>query len=535
MRVVTAAEMREIDRRASEEFGIPSLQLMERAGAALAEAVPEVETVVVFCGPGNNGGDGLCAARILSERCEVEVFLTVDPSQLKGDAQTQFRSLAEKRVPIHCPKDSGYRRARERAAECDVLIDALLGFGARGEPQGEIARLVDAAHDAAHIVAADIPTGIDCDTGVASGDYILADQTVTFGLAKPFLFANEGLEASGQWQVADLGYPDELLESAGSAEILDVLAIAQGMPYRRPTAHKRTSGVVLVVAGSDSFPGALSLTCRGAARAGAGLVLGASVPSALDGLRVTLPECPHVILPEDGGWIAEAAAEVVAQAADRVDTVVIGPGLGRTAPVRAFLARLFELGERQWVLDADALYLLPELDSRPRGSVVLTPHHGEAGRLLDRPWAEVAMQRFESVREIAEQYDAVCVLKGPYSLIAAKDSDLYVNPTGNSLLATGGTGDVLAGVIGAIVSVKGDPLLAACTGAYWHGLAADQILEEEGVGVGWLASEVADALPSAYAAIRRGLFDEFVGGDDTDEEGDDDAFEWDDADFPSRS
>ena len=145
------------------------------------------------------------------------------------------------------------------------------------------------------------------------------------------------------------------------------------------------------------------------------------------------------------------------------------------------------------------------------------------------------MQRFESVREIAEQYDAVCVLKGPYSLIAAKDSDLYVNPTGNSLLATGGTGDVLAGVIGAIVAVKGDPLLAACTGAYWHGLAADQILEEEGVGVGWLASEVADALPSAYAAIRRGLFDEFVGGDDTDEEGDDDAFEWDDADFPSRS
>jgi len=536
VRVVTAAEMREIDRRATEEFGIPSLELMERAGAALAEAAQEAESVVVLCGPGNNGGDGLCAARNLSERCQVEVFLSVDPSQLKGDAEVQFRLLAERRVSIYAPRDRGYREVEGRAEECDVLIDALLGIGARGAPQGEIARLLEAAHRASHIIAADIPTGIDCDTGVASGDFIHADQTITFGLAKPFLFGNEGLEASGHWQVADLGYPEELIESAGFAEILDVFGIVQALPYRRPSDHKRSAGVVLVVAGSESFPGALALTCRGAARAGAGLVLGASIPPALACLRAHLPECPNVILPEDGGWISEDAAEIVAQAAERADVVVVGPGLGRSAPVVGFLERLFASGERRWVLDADALYLLPDLESRPRGEVVLTPHHGEAARLLGRPWNEVAMQRFDSAREIASRYDAVCALKGPYTLIVEPDRDVYVNPTGNSLLATGGTGDVLAGMIGALVATSEDPLLAASAGAYWHGLAADLILEEEGVGVGWLASDVADALPRAYAAIRRGMFEQWMGGNDADEEnGDDGPFDWDEGDFPSRS
>lgn len=544
MRIVTAQEMREIDRRTAAEHGIPTIELMERAGRALADAAAEADTVAVFAGPGNNGGDGLTAARLLLEEGkDVHVFLAAQPDDLKGDAREQYRLLSQKTDQIHHPGFPAFRHADQAATEADVLIDALLGTGARGEPQGPILDLVMAAEDAPHIIAADIPTGIDCDTGIAKGPYVMADETVVFGLPKPFLFQNEGLEASGAWQIADIGHPEELLEKYGSASVITLLDVLPALPFRAKRDNKRTSGVVLVVAGSRNYPGALALTCRGAIRAGAGLVFAASTPEGLAGVKAQLPECPLIYLPDDDGAVSENAAELVLERAKQADVVVLGPGLGRTDSVRRFLDHLFHSASRErqhhsepsppsherpgesrpghfairersltnWVLDADALFHLPQLKHRPPGAMILTPHEGEAGRLLGMDYRDVSRDRFGAARQLADRYGAVCLLKGPYSLITAPGSEVMVNPTGNPLLASGGTGDVLAGMIATLCAIRSNPFLAAAAGAMWHGQAADDIYEEEGVGIGWTASEVADALPSTLARLRERLFEAYMG------------------------
>ncbi len=556
MRIVTAEEMKEIDRRTAAEHGVPTIQLMERAGRALADAAGSAEAVAVLAGPGNNGGDGLTAARLLIEEGkEVHVFLAAEPESLKGDAREQYHLLSQKSDQIHHPGSPAFRHADQAASEADVVIDALLGTGARGEPEGAILHLVQAAEGAAHIIAADIPTGVDSDTGIAAGAHVMADETVVFGLPKRFLFQNEGLEASGAWRVADIGHPEELLEGYGDAAVVTLLDALPGLPVRGKRDNKRTSGVVLVVAGSRNYPGALALTCRGALRAGAGLVIAASTSEGLAGVRAQLPECPLLPLPDEDGMVSEGAADLVAERAAEADVVVIGPGLGRSEGVRRFLSRLFELaaqhhkqsgggqtltphlslrgktGMENWVLDADALFHLPDVQPAPPGVAILTPHEGEAGRLLGVEYHKVSQDRFGAAREVASRYDAVCLLKGAYSLIAAPDSDVMVNPTGNPLLASGGTGDVLSGIVGTLFAVRGNAFLAATAGALWHGQAADDIHEEESVGLGWTASEVADALPSTLARLRERLFEVIMGGADNGE--DDDV--WDEGDYQSLS
>jgi hydroxyethylthiazole kinase-like uncharacterized protein yjeF len=552
MRIVTADEMREIDRRTAIEHGIPTIELMERAGRALADATDNADAIAVFAGPGNNGGDGLTAARLLIEQGKnVHVFLAAEPEDLKGDAREQYRRLSQKTDHIHHPTSPAFRHAHQAAAEADVLIDALLGTGARGEPQGAILDLVRAAADAPRIIAADIPTGIECDTGFAKGEHVMADETVVFGLPKPFLFQNEGLEASGRWRVADIGHPEELLEQYGSASLVTLLDVLPGLPSRGRRDNKRTSGVVLVVAGSRNYPGALALTCRGALRAGAGLVFAASTAEGLAGVRAQLPECPLFELPDEGGTVCESAAELVLEQAMQADVVVLGPGLGRTDSVRSFLERLFQSANRaiqqhspsstpqpsakkprlqNWVLDADALFHLPLLDNKPPKTPILTPHEGEAARLLGMDYRDVSTDRFAAVKQIADRYNAVCLLKGPYSLIAAPESQVMVNPTGNPLLASGGTGDVLAGIVATLFALRGNPFLATAAAAMWHGQAADDILDDEGVGIGWTASELADALPSTLARLREQFFEAIMGN--ADHEGDD---VWDEEDYQSLS
>ncbi|MER3462774.1 MAG: NAD(P)H-hydrate epimerase [Armatimonadota bacterium] len=539
---------------------------MEGAGHALAEAVGNAEAITVFAGPGNNGGDGMTAARLLIEAGkEVHTFLAAEPESLKGDAREQYHLLSQKSDQIHHPDSPAFRHADQAASEADVLIDALLGTGARGEPEGAILHLVKSAEGATHIIAADIPTGVDCDTGIAAGAYVMADETIVFGLPKRFLFQNEGLEASGAWQVADIGHPDSLLNEYGDASLTALLDVLPGLPLRSKSDNKRRTGVVLVVAGSRNYPGALALTCRGALRAGAGLVFAASSSEGLAGVRAQIPECPLLLLPDEDGMLTEEAADFVLERAAEANVTVIGPGLGRGDGVRRFLGRLFEAaayqleqsgqsrkrtprnslslwervgvraarttGIENWVLDADALFHLPELKRMPPGVAILTPHEGEAGRLLGVDSADVSRDRFGAVKQLASRYEAVCLLKGSYSLIAAPDSDVMVNPTGNPLLASGGTGDVLAGVIGTLFAARRSAFLAAVAGALWHGQAADDIYEEENVGIGWTASEVADALPSTLARLRQNLFEVIMGSADDGE--DDDV--WDEGDYQSLS
>ena len=511
MRIVKAEEMREIDRRAIEEMDIPGEELMGSAGLALSEvaargATSEVPMLIV-CGPGNNGGDGMAAAlKLREEGFDVTVLLATERNRVGGDALLYYRRVVESDAPLFAFGEPGYEGVLERMDDFGVIIDALLGTGQKGVPDGEILRIVELVNDsAAFVVSADIPTGIECDTGLGE-KYVSADYTVTLGIPKPFLFQNQGLLAASEWEIADIGFPPELTFGAGSAFILDALWVWERLPTRSPLSHKRNSGVVLVVAGADSFPGAAVLTALGALRAGAGLVIAASVPSAIDGVRGYLPECPLVRLPELDGFIGPDAVPAIAEAACRCDAVVVGPGLGRGNGVRDMLCELWKTVETRWVLDADALYWLDEIAEAPRGGAVLTPHEGEAGRLLGSSGDEVRSDRFNAARNLAEKFNQTVLLKGAYSLIASPGEDLAVNPSGNPGLATGGTGDVLAGITASLLAANLLPYDAAGVAAFWHGVTADLLAEEYGGGYGFLASEVADGLPKARTSIVSAVF-----------------------------
>lgn len=525
MRIVTADQMRELEHRASAEFGVSSISLMEAAAESLAEAVDRVcfadTHILILCGPGNNGGDGLASARLLQQRgYEVSALLAADPAKLQGDALTQYRMLAETEVRLHTSGDRGFNRTLDQIDDFDIVLDCLLGTGAKGAPKGDIRKLVDAANEAmAFVIAADIPTGIDCDTGIAEGSYVSASLTVTFGLPKPFLFQNEGLTAAGEWHVADIGLPDELVVDAGSAFLLDHWWASGTFPMRTLDSNKRSIGVVLTVAGCDSFPGAAALAARGALRAGAGLVTVSSVPFVVEGIRNHLPECPVLKLPDNSGFISEDSVELVAEAAERCDAIAIGPGLGRCPSVREFLRKLWNTVETKWVIDADALFWLSELDSHPKGVAILTPHEGEAARMLGLAPTEVRRNRAGATAKLAERFGQTVLLKGAYTVIASNHCDIALNPTGNPGLATGGTGDVLTGICAALLAAGVPAQAAASLGAFWHGAAADLLSDKNGAEMGFLASEVADALPVAKSRIDAGLLGRTLGDpDDVDEE-----------------
>lgn len=532
MRIVTSAEMRELETLASKAFDIESISLMEMAAEALADAVArlcmEDTQILVLCGPGNNGGDGLAAARLLEEQgYSVTALLATETSKLKGDALTEYRRLAESEVKLHAIGEKGYDRALRSFDDYDIIVDALLGTGAKGAPTGEIKKLVDLANEAmAYIISADVPTGIDADTGIAAGSYISASVTVTFALPKPFLFQNDGLVAAGDWQVADIGLPDELVVDAGSAFLLDHWWASGTFPVRSAQSHKRNSGVVLCVAGSDAYPGALALCARGALRAGAGLVKVASTRFAVEGVRNTLPECPVLVLPDDGGAISPDAAVKIAAAAEECHVVALGPGLGRTETTRRFLSELWKILEASWVIDADALYWISQFRHRPKGEAIYTPHEGEAARLLGKTAEQVRTDRAGAAVRIAEKFGQTVLLKGAYSVIAQPGHDIAINPTGNPSLATGGTGDVLTGVVAALMAAGTPPQPAAALGAFWHGAAADMLTEGVGVDVGFLASEIADALPTAKSSIEAGLLGKPLGeAEEWEEEDEYDDFE----------
>lgn len=516
--------MAEIDRRAHDEYGISTRELMENAGEELARVILEngdFENILVLCGPGNNGGDGLAAARKLAENEKrVTVLLSVSPSALKEEPLFQYRLATESGIEIFSPEDKGYVRIKQKIEEFDCVVDALLGIGAHSAPKGEILELVNLTQQGRFIVSADIPTGIHPDTGMSLGNHVKAHRTVTFGLAKPFLFQNDGLTASGQHTIADIGLPWELVEKAGHAYLLSPFWLIEHLHVRPVTAHKRSAGVVLVIAGAEEFPGAAVLTAMGAYRAGAGLVVVASIPTVLNAVTMHIPECPLVPLSSKEGCISPDSLPRLLEVVSRCDAVAIGPGLARRNPVKEFLTLFFAKLDKPCVLDADALYFLPEISETPRVKVVLTPHEGEAARLMKTDVSKIRKDRFESVRELARKYNSTILLKGPFSLVTAPNQDVAVNPMGNQLLATGGTGDVLTGMIATYLAKGMETYDAAALAAYLHGFAADILAEEFEGFEGALASEIANAIPRARKQFMDILSEQFRNGDEEEEEED---------------
>jgi len=490
------AAMRATDRWAIEERGVPSLDLMERAGEGLAALVWEVAPagpVAVVCGKGNNGGDGFVAARLLRAAGRaVRVLLLAAPGELRGDAAENLRRLEEGGPPAHEPFAPG---ALDGAA---VVVDAILGTGSSGAPHGASAEAI-AAMDAcgAPVVAADVPSGVDATTGEVAGVAVRAAATATFAAAKPGLWIHPGKEHAGRVVVVDLAMP------AGAPVTPDVGLIGPQVlalvPRRLAAGTKFSSGHVLVLGGSRGLTGAPAMVAEAAMRAGAGYVT-ALVPASLEPiLEVKLTEVMTRALPDEDGRHGPAGLDAVLEAAGRGGALALGPGLGR-APGAQELARAAARGAPvALVLDADGLNAhagrLEDLAARD-APTVLTPHGGELARLLDVDSDAVRARRLHHAREAARHAGAVVVLKGDDTLVAAPDGRVAVNGLAAPMLATAGTGDVLSGIVAALLAKGLDPFAAAAAAVRWHA-AAGRLAGAERGAEGVIATDVIAALPRA--------------------------------------
>jgi NAD(P)H-hydrate epimerase len=474
--VLTPQEAVELD-RATQAHGVPAEALMERAGRAVARAVLDLvggaygRRVVVVCGKGNNGGDGYVAARALARAgMKVSVHAVEPVDDLREPAVTNARRVAaETDATVHSFSVARLATDLERA---DVAVDAVFGTGFRGIPEDAWAAAIDGLNGSdTPVVAVDIPSGVDGLSGAVLGTAVIADLTVTFGAAKVGAVLLPGAELAGDVRVADIGFPHELVDAhAWLPEPADVAAV---WPRRGPDAHKRASGVLLVVAGSRGMTGAPALIGEAAARVGTGLVIVAAPASALGGLRAAMTEAVSIPLAETAdGVVDHSAVPAILEALERADALAIGPGLttGASAVVRDVLRSC----PVDAVVDADALNAFTgdaaALADR-RADAVLTPHLGEFGRLTGLKGSDVDADRLGHVRALASTSRAVALLKGTRTAIADPGGDVRINPTGSPVLATAGSGDVLTGVIGGLLA-RGVPAFdAASAGAFVHGLA----------------------------------------------------------------
>ena len=499
MQILLAEEMRALDRAAEEEIGIPGLVLMENAGRAVADAAEKMlgtcchKKIVIFAGKGNNGGDGSGAGRWLHNRgAEVTLVLACRAEDLAGSAadELQYYIACGAAVLEITDVDDNLRFAEieNLALQADLLIDALLGTGFSGKMRSLFIRLcgcinrVKETNPACGVLAVDIPTGVNADTGEADTSAVRADTTLTMALPKLGLYLYPGAEHAGTVQVADIGMPASLLkETAGNRTLITGEMIKTLLPGRPKNAHKGSAGRVAVVAGSCGYIGAAALSSFAAVKGGAGLVTLLTPENAREILAIKLTEVMVKGLPVSGNrLLTEEALEVVSEALDKADVLAIGPGFGVSEETGDLIRE---------ILVAAAVMLAEK---------VLTPHPGEMSRITGIRIAEIEKNRVEVARLYAEKWQAVIVLKGVPTVIALPDGTVYLNNTGTPAMATGGSGDVLTGLIAALTGQGLSVADAAVAGVYIHGLAGELAAKDR---IGMAASELLMMLPEARKQI----------------------------------
>lgn len=486
-----AAEMRAVDGWAIEEAGVPSLDLMERAGVGLARltaAVSRPGPVRVVVGKGNNGGDGLVAARLLrAEGREVEVLAVAALDELRGDARVNLE-----RLPGAAPD----RFDAARLADSGVIVDSLLGTGFEGSPREPVASAIAAINAAeAPAVACDVPSGVNASSGEVEGEAVRALVTGTFHGPKLGLYVFPGKDHAGAVETVDIGIPRGSPGAGRAGLITD--RVIDLFPRRERSGSKFTSGVVVVAGGSVGLTGAPSLAARSAARAGAGYVQVAVPASAQQALDLRLLEQMSRGLPELRGFHTPAGVAVVEEMAERAGAVVLGPGLGRDDGAAEFARGVARNVDAPLLVDADGLNAHAgrlELFAERAAPTVLTPHEGELGRLLEIDSGEVKAHRLACAREAARRSNAAVLLKGDDTMVALPGGEVAVSPGGTPALATAGTGDVLSGLIGALLAKGLDGFEASCLGALAHVLAAETAAERWGADH-VMAGDVIEALP----------------------------------------
>ena len=488
-----ADEMRAADAWAIEQDGVPSLELMERAGEGLARVSAEAAgegPVRVLVGSGNNGGDGLVAARLLrGEGRTVDVLSAASLERLSGDARSNLE-----RLPGEAPQPFD----EERLGGSGVVVDALLGTGFAGAPRGRAAAAIAAVNaQAAPVVACDVPSGVDASSGEVVADAVRATVTATFHGPKPGLFVAPGALHAGAVRVIDIGIARGA-PAPHEAGLIALRALAL-VPSRPRHGSKFTSGTVVIAGGARGLTGAPRMAALAAMRAGAGYVQVAVPASAQSVLEIALMEAMTRGLEEEDGAHGPAGVAAVEELAQRAGSLVLGPGLSRAPSAVAFARSVALAVEVPLLIDADGLGahagLLESLQER-RGPTVLTPHAGELGRLLGRDSTEIDAHRLGCVREAAERSGAIVVLKGDDSIVAAPAGPVAVSRGASPALATAGTGDVLSGVVGALLAKGLGPFEAAAAGVVAHARAGQAAAERHGADH-TIAGDVIDALPHA--------------------------------------
>jgi hydroxyethylthiazole kinase-like uncharacterized protein yjeF len=503
--ILSPAEAAALDRE-TQARGITAAFLMENAGRAVARAATVAaggvygRRAVAVCGKGNNGGDGLVAARYLARfGMHATAVLLEDPATLRDPAAENFGRLAGAGVVVR--RGPSLARELDRA---DVVIDAIFGTGFRGIPEDEHAAAIEAVNDAsAPVVAVDIPSGVNGETGSVEGDAVWATVTVTFGAAKPGLVLHPGAARAGIVEVVPIGFPADLVRSRSDLLLVETQDVAALVPRRRLDDHKRSSGVVLVIGGSRAMTGAVRLMAGGAYRAGAGLVTAAVPAGILAVVQSGVTEATFLPLPDtDEGTVAEAALETLSERLNGFDAVAMGPGLMADPETASFVRSLVRSCPVPMVVDADALNAFagraPELADR-QADAVLTPHAGEFARLASMTAREVGQDRVGHARKLAGETAAVVALKGNPMLVASPGGQVRVNTTGGPELATAGSGDVLTGMTAAMLARGLGPADAATVAAHLHGLAGS--LAGADLGEGTTAGDVLARIPEAVARV----------------------------------
>ncbi|MCE5312944.1 MAG: NAD(P)H-hydrate dehydratase [Nitrospiraceae bacterium] len=512
MKIATSAQMQSIDRAATEKFKIRSSVLMSRAGAALADRTHILfpkKNVLVLCGCGNNGGDGLVAARRLkSKKHKVRVAMLCDKKDMSADCLREFRAAQKAGIRIEFSPVF-----EEKDFSGCVVIDAIFGTGLKREVTGYIAGVISMLNaSGTPVIATDIPSGISADTGIMLGTAARALCTVTFGLPKRGHFLYPGAEYTGGLVIENIGFPEELLAAEDvRIDLTSMDFVSMFFEKRQKSSHKGDYGHVLIAGGSTGRTGAARLAARACLRSGAGLVTMGVPLSLMNCYQSGAVEEMTMGLPDDSsGRLSSQALDSILELADsRIDVIAAGPGMGVSGDTERLMIDLVMMSPVPLVIDADGLNSLSsscaakknlqEIFQCARSPVVLTPHPGELKRLCAAAGIEES-DRITTASALAQKTGAVVLLKGAYSIIADPDGSVFVNPTGNPGMATAGSGDVLTGIIAALLGQGISPFHAAVAGAFIHGLAGDAAAEANGEH-SLIASDIIEYLPKAFSML----------------------------------
>lgn len=524
MKIISTELMRELERKTIADFQVSGEALMDRAGFCVAHVVDNLcdrygwhgAAILLVAGRGNNGGDAFVAARYLKQHgYEVSVWLACSQSDVQGDARLHLTRLKSAKVRLEeFPTQQDWDQLTDNLLGSSggmgvaVVVDGVLGTGARGPAHGPAAgaiRYINALSAQSLVVAIDIPSGLNSDTGRAEGDAVTADWTVTMGLPKRGLVEPCAVSRVGRLEVADIGLPAALIEKIESEmEFIAAADVRRLVPRRPRLAHKGSFGHVLIMGGAAGYAGAVSLAARAAVRSGAGLV-SVLTPRGIAPVvaGAVLEAMVHAAPETESGSLALAAWDAWRGEVGRFSAVLVGPGMTRHPDTRALVERILQDCPAALVLDADALNVLEgRLDEfkRRQGPLVITPHPGEMGRLLGCSAAEVQADRFAMARAAASRSGCVVVLKGAGTLVAAEGEPLQINLTGSPGMATGGTGDVLAGLLAGLLAQGLKPFDAARAAVFLHGRAGDEAACEKNEAC-LSAGDVIEALPYAFQLV----------------------------------